>query len=101
MGNADKDLLVFVLRYGDVAELALREYAEKYGDARAKSAAGDVAWLLRVNRRDWTHEEHTDDCMDEWGEQRRDIMTPQTVEANHRLHMGHVERIAAAFRAQR
>lgn len=34
------------------------------------------------------HTEHTDDCMSEWAEGRRDIMTPETVAANHRLHMG-------------
>lgn len=31
---------------------------------------------------------HTADCMDGWAEARRDIMTPQTIAANHRLHMG-------------
>ena len=35
-----------------------------------------------------TDHEHTADCMDRWAELRRDIMTPATVAANHRLHMG-------------
>ena len=30
---------------------------------------------------------HTEDCMSEWAEGRRAIMTPETVEANHRLHL--------------
>jgi hypothetical protein len=30
---------------------------------------------------------HTADCMSEWAEARRDLMTPQTIAANHRLHM--------------
>lgn len=37
------------------------------------------------------HTEHTDDCMCPWSETRRDIMTPQTVAANHGLHMADVE----------
>lgn len=36
------------------------------------------------------HTEHTDDCMSPWGEESRGIMTPETVVANHRLHMGDV-----------
>lgn len=40
----------------------------------------------------WSHEEHTDDCMSDWSEARRGGMTSDTVAANHRLHMGDVER---------
>jgi hypothetical protein len=36
------------------------------------------------------HTVHSDDCMSEWGENARGIMTPETVAANHRLHMGDV-----------
>lgn len=102
MGNADQDLLAFVLRHGQVAYDALWEYAERHGgDQAALNAAGDLKWLLKVNRPDWSHDVHTDDCLSEWSERSRDIMSPQTVEANHRLHMGHVERVESALRAQR
>lgn len=37
------------------------------------------------------HAEHTEDCMSPWAEARRVIMTPETVAANHRLHMWDVE----------
>lgn len=37
------------------------------------------------------HAEHTDDCMSPWAEERRGILTPQTVAVNHQLHMADVE----------
>lgn len=37
------------------------------------------------------HTEHTDDCMSPWSEARRKIMTPETIAANHQLHMSDVE----------
>jgi hypothetical protein len=40
------------------------------------------------------HAVHTEDCMSSWAEHRRDIMTPDTVAANHRLHMADVELLA-------
>ena len=34
------------------------------------------------------HTEHTEDCMSPWGERRRDLpFTPETIAANHKLHM--------------
>lgn len=33
------------------------------------------------------HTEHTDDCMSPWGENARGVMTPETIAANHVLHM--------------
>lgn len=36
------------------------------------------------------HTVHSPDCMSEWGENARGVMTPETVAANHRLHMGDV-----------
>lgn len=102
MGNADRDLLAFVLRHGELVAHALWEYAERHdGDQAALSAARDVEWLYKVNRRDWSHEVHAADCMDDEAEAHRAGMTEPTVEANHRLHMGHVERIESALRAQR
>lgn len=40
----------------------------------------------------WSHDVHTDDCMSDWSEARRDSMTRATVMMNHRLHMADVER---------
>lgn len=37
------------------------------------------------------HTEHTDDCMSEWAEAGRSIMTEQTIAANHVLHMADQE----------
>lgn len=36
------------------------------------------------------HTEHGDDCMSEWAELRRYAFTPETIAANHRLHMADV-----------
>lgn len=36
------------------------------------------------------HRRHTADCMSEWAENARGIMTPETIVENHRLHMGDV-----------
>lgn len=33
------------------------------------------------------HTEHTDDCMSEWAESKRHYMSPETIAANHRLHV--------------
>lgn len=33
------------------------------------------------------HTVHTADCMSEWGENARRVMTPQTIACNHRLHL--------------
>lgn len=101
MGRVDNDLLRFLLRHGELIEVALKEFAVRHNDTAASAAARDVAWLYKVNRPDWSHVDHTADCMSDWAEAGRDRMTPGTVEANHRLHMGHVERIDAANRAER
>ena len=43
-----------------------------------------------------TNDAHTTDCMSEWAESRRHLMTQDTIAANHRLHMQDVaEHIAA------
>lgn len=36
------------------------------------------------------HTNHSADCMSEWGENARGVMTEETIAANHRLHMGDV-----------
>lgn len=97
--SADSDLLAFVLRHG---ENVIR-YLGDYGSSEADAAAKDLAWLVKVNRRNWSHEEHTEDCMgdDAVAAHRAIRMTPETVATNHRLHMARVERIAAAFRGER
>lgn len=100
MGRADKDLLAFVLRHGELAAAALREYAVRNHVAVAAAAAKDIEWLHRVNRRDWSHDVHTEDCMSDDAATFK-FMTEATVEANHRLHMRHVARVEAALRAQR
>lgn len=58
---------------------------------------GPHAWSERVNRHGSGreiegrvvpgHTEHTDDCMSEWGENARHVMTPETIACNHRLHL--------------
>lgn len=93
--SAEADLLAFVLRHGDVTLRALR------ASAGTAAAARDLEWLMKVNGPDWTHRLHSDDCMSDPAEQRRELMTAGTVEANHRLHMAHVQRIEAALRGGR
>jgi hypothetical protein len=39
---------------------------------------------------DYSHTVHTDDCMSDWGERGRDLMTPLTIACNHRLHLADV-----------
>lgn len=95
--SADGDLLAFVLRRGAFVARVLRQD----GSPESEAAARDLEWLLRVNRRDWSHEVHSFNCMSDSAEAHRGTMTRAAVEANHQLHLGHVNRIESALRGVR
>lgn len=62
----------------------------EHGESKWLSVTPDQARAIRdLLTGDLTiGHQHTADCMDDWAERHRDIMTPATVAANHRLHMG-------------
>jgi hypothetical protein len=101
--SANDDLLRFVLQHGEFVASVLRGVDEGADAEQARNAARDLEWLVKVNRRDWSHEEHTATCMSDRAEEiHRAIRMAEAVMAtNHRRHMEHVRRIEAAFRAER
>lgn len=101
MMSADRDLIAFVLRHGEVAARTLSECGERLDSHELRAAGGELAWLVKVNRPDWSHDVHTDDCLSDWAEKWRDGMTASTVVENHRLHMRVVHRIESALRGVR
>lgn len=118
--SADEQLLAFVLQHGaSVAGMlrahgrtVRREADELNGHARERMLAhardvenrvADLEWFVKVNKPDWSHDEHTADCQSDWTVEacKSITMTPDTLRHNHAQHMKVVRRIEAALRSVR